>query len=41
LANIKKIRSISSLSLNVYDLLDNKNIFLEKEAISEIEKHFK
>jgi len=40
-ANIKNIQSISPLSLNVYDLLKNKNIFLEKEAVSEIEKHFK
>jgi large subunit ribosomal protein L4 len=40
-ANIKKIRAIGSLSLNVYDLLDNKNIFMEKSAIGEIENNFK
>ncbi len=40
-ANIKNIQSISPLSLNIYDLLANKNVFLEKEAVMEIEKHFK
>jgi large subunit ribosomal protein L4 len=40
-ANIKKIRSIGSRSVNVRDLLDNKKIFLEKEAVAEIDNNFK
>ncbi|MBI4993407.1 50S ribosomal protein L4 [Candidatus Wolfebacteria bacterium] len=40
-SNIKKVSAISPLSLNVYDLLKAKNIIFEKEAISEIEKHYK
>lgn len=40
IANIKNVEAISSHSLNVYDLLKNKNIILEKEAIKEIEKHY-
>jgi len=38
--NIKNIDAISAKSLNVYDLLKAKNIILEKQAISEIEKHY-
>ncbi len=38
--NIKNIEAISPKSLNVYDLLRNKNIVLEKEAIKEIEAQF-
>jgi len=41
IANIKNVEAISSHSLNVYDLLKNKNIILEKEAIKEIEEHYK
>lgn len=39
--NIEKVDAISALSLNVYDLLRARNIILEKEAIGEIEKHYK
>jgi large subunit ribosomal protein L4 len=38
--NIKKVNAVSSKSLNVYDLVNAKNIILEKEAIKEIEKHY-
>ncbi len=38
--NIKKVNAISPKSLNVYDLINAKNIVLEKEAIEEIEKHY-
>lgn len=41
LSNIKNIDSLSPLSINVYDLLKNKNIVFEKEAIEEMEKHYK
>jgi len=39
--NIKKTDAISPKSLNVHDLLKAKNIILEKEAVGEIEKHYK
>jgi len=40
ITNIKNVDAISAQSLNVYDLLKNKNIILEKSAIEEIEKHY-
>lgn len=40
-SNIKNVGSISPLSLNVYDLLKYKDVFFEKEAINEMEKHYK
>ncbi len=40
-SNIKNIDAISPESLNVYDLLKAKNIILEKQAVEEIEKHYK
>ncbi|MEK7553331.1 MAG: 50S ribosomal protein L4 [Patescibacteria group bacterium] len=39
-SNIKNVNAIGSQSLNVHDLLKYKNIIFEKEAISEIEKHY-
>lgn len=39
-ANISKINTLSPYSLNVYDLLKNKYIVLEKGALDEIEKHY-
>lgn len=41
IANIKNIKAISPYSLNVYDLLNYKNIILEKEAVKEVEIHYK
>ncbi|MFH1346766.1 MAG: 50S ribosomal protein L4 [Spirochaetota bacterium] len=41
ISNIKNVSSISPKSLNVYDLLKAKNIIIEKQTISEIEKHYK
>lgn len=41
IANIKNVDAINPYSLNAYDLLKNKNIILEKEAIREIEEHYK
>ncbi len=40
-SNIKNAGAIRPQSLNVYDLLKYKNVILEKEAVIEIEKHFK
>jgi len=41
IANIKNVEAINPKSLNVFDLLKAKNIILEKEAVDEIEKHYK
>ncbi|MBI2010982.1 MAG: 50S ribosomal protein L4 [Candidatus Colwellbacteria bacterium] len=38
--NLEKVKSLNPKSLNVYDLLKYKNILVEKEAVSEIEKHY-
>lgn len=38
--NLPKTKMISSQSLNIYDLLNYKYIFIEKEAIPEIIKHY-
>lgn len=40
-ANIKNTGAISPLSLNVNDLLRYKNVILDKEAVEEINKHYK
>ena len=40
-SNIKKIETISPVSLNVHDLLRNKVIIFEKNSIKEIERIFK
>ncbi|OGZ03266.1 MAG: 50S ribosomal protein L4 [Candidatus Liptonbacteria bacterium RIFOXYC1_FULL_36_8] len=39
--NIERADSLSSASLNVYDLMTNRYVFLEKEAIKEIDTHYK
>jgi large subunit ribosomal protein L4 len=40
-SNLKNVDAISPQSLNVYDLLKYKNVVFEKEAVDEIEKHYK
>lgn len=40
-ANISKVGAIGPYSLNVYDLLRHKNVILEKEAVGQIENHYK
>jgi large subunit ribosomal protein L4 len=40
ISNIKNLNVIGPKSLNVYDLLNNKNIILEKAAVEEIEKRY-
>ncbi len=39
-SNAEKLNAISPKSLNVYDLLKFKNIFIEKDAVAEIENNF-
>lgn len=38
--NIPNVRAISAASLNVYDILRNKNLIIEKDAMKEIETRY-
>ncbi len=40
-SNIKNVDAISPRSLNVHDLLKNKNLVFEKDSIEEINNHYK
>ncbi|MDE2019294.1 MAG: 50S ribosomal protein L4 [Patescibacteria group bacterium] len=40
-SNLQKAKAIDAASLNVYDILNHKNIFIDKEAVGVIEKHYK
>ncbi len=40
-ANLQKAKAIDAASLNVIDVLDHKNLFLEKDAVATIAKHYK
>lgn len=40
-SNLGKTKAIDATSLNVYDILNHKNLFLDKSAIATIEKHYK
>ncbi len=40
-ANLEKAKATDAASLNVIDVLDHKNLFLEKGAVATIEKHYK
>jgi len=40
-ANLPKAKAVEAASLNIYDVLNHKNIFIDKGAISVIEKHYK
>ena len=40
-SNLEKAKAIDAASLNVYDVLNHKNVFIDKEAIGVIEKHYK
>lgn len=39
-ANLQKAKAISADSLNVYDILNHKNLFIDKEVVAAIEKHY-
>ncbi len=39
-SNLQKAKAIDAASLNVVDVLNHKNLFLEKEAIPTITKHY-
>jgi len=39
--NLKKTKTIEAGSLNVYDIMNHKNLFIDKSAVETIEKHYK
>ncbi len=39
-SNLEKTKAIAADSLNVHDILNHKNIFIEKDAVSVIAKHY-
>ena len=40
-SNLTKTKAINADSLNVYDIMNHKNLFIEKDAVEIIEKHYK
>ncbi len=40
-SNLTKTKAINADSLNVYDIMNHKNLFIEKDAVEVIEKHYK
>ncbi len=39
--NLTKAMALDAASLNIYDILNHQNLFIDKEAVSVIEKHYK
>jgi len=39
-SNLEKAKAIDAGSLNVYDVLNHKNLFLDKDAVATIAKHY-
>jgi large subunit ribosomal protein L4 len=39
--NLQKTKTIDAASLNIHDILNHKNLFIDKEAVATIEKHYK
>ncbi len=40
-ANLEKTMALSADSLNIYDILNHKNVFIDKEVVETIGKHYK
>lgn len=40
-ANLTKAKALNADSLNIYDIMNHKNFFVEKAAVDVIEKHYK
>jgi large subunit ribosomal protein L4 len=40
-ANLQKAKALSADSLNIYDILNHKNLFLDKEIVASIASHYK
>ncbi|HVO28451.1 MAG TPA: 50S ribosomal protein L4 [Candidatus Paceibacterota bacterium] len=39
-ANLQKAKALDAASLNVYDVLNHKNLFVDKDAVATIVKHY-
>lgn len=39
-SNLQKAKALDAASLNVYDIVNHKNLFLDKEAVETIAKHY-
>ena len=40
-SNLQKAKALDAASLNIYDILNYKNLFIDKEAVAMIAKHYK
>ena len=40
-SNLQKAKALDAASLNIYDILNHKNLFLDKDAIALIVKHYR
>ncbi len=40
-SNLPKAKALDAASINLFDLLNHKNVFVEKAAVAVIEKHYK
>lgn len=40
-SNLKKTKTIDVTSLNVHDIINHKNLFIDKSVVATIEKHYK
>ena len=40
-SNLQKTKTIEAGSLNIYDIMNHKNLFIDKSAVEMIEKHYK
>ncbi len=40
-SNLEKAKALDAISLNVQDVLNHKNLFLEKDSVATIAKHYK
>jgi ribosomal protein L4 len=39
-SNLQKAKALDAASLNIYDILNHKNLFIDKAAVSTIAKHY-
>jgi large subunit ribosomal protein L4 len=39
-SNLQKTKTIEAGSLNIHDILNHKNLFIDRDAVATIEKHY-
>jgi large subunit ribosomal protein L4 len=39
-SNLQKAKAMDAMSLNIYDIMNHKNLFLDKEVVAVIDKHY-